>query len=105
MVAAGAAAKARIPARVVPTPNVYMRVPPDSLIKSLGHSCIFTAGRVPATLEDPADSEAVLSVLVLALQGCAAQRPAVQKYVDPPRKQAEPELSSFSCGENIRESQ
>ena len=58
----------------------------------------------------PAGSEAVHAeivrfVLVLALQGCAAQRPAVQKYVDPPRKQAEPELSSFSCGENIRESQ
>lgn len=66
MVAAGAAAKARIPARVVPTPNVYMRVPPDSLIKSLGHSCIFTAGRVPATLRAaPADSEAVRFALVL----------------------------------------
>ena len=51
----------------------------------------------------PAGSEIVLSVLVLALQGCAARRLAVQKYVDPPRKQAEPELSSFSCGENIRE--
>ena len=59
---------------------------------------------VPATLKAaPADSEAVQSVPVLALQGCAAQRPAVQKYVEPPRKQAEPESSSFSGGENIRE--
>ena len=58
----------------------------------------------------PADSESVhaeivrfalvFPAFVLAHQGFAAQ-----KYVDPPRKQAEPELSSFSCGENIRESQ
>ena len=53
----------------------------------------------------PADSESVLSVPVLALQGCVAQRPAAQKYVEPPRKQAELEPSSFSGGENIRESQ
>lgn len=65
MVAAGAAAKARIPARVVPTPNVYMRVPPDFLKKSGGTHVFFTAGRVPATLEDPADSEAVRFALVL----------------------------------------
>ena len=58
---------------------------------------------VPATLEDPADSEAVQSVPVLALQGCAAQRPVVQKYVESPRKRAELEPSSFSGGENIRE--
>ena len=56
----------------------------------------------------PADSESVLSVPVLsvpvlALQGCVAQRPAAQKYVEPPRKQAELEPSSFSGGENIRE--
>ena len=65
---------------------------------------------VPATLEDPADSEAVhtetvrfalvLPAFVLAHQGFAAQ-----KYVEPPRKQAESESSSFSGGENIRESQ
>lgn len=64
MVAASAAAKARIPARVVPTPNVYMRVPPDSLKKSGGTHVFFTAGRVPATLEDPADSEAVHTEIV-----------------------------------------
>ena len=53
----------------------------------------------------PADSESVQSVPVLALQGCAALRSAVQKYVEPPRKQTESESSSFSGGENIRESQ
>ena len=61
--AADAAAKARIPARVAPAPNVYMRVAPDSL-KSPGHSCISTTCRVPATLEDPADSEAVHTEIV-----------------------------------------
>ena len=65
---------------------------------------------LPATLEDPAGSEAVhaeivrfalvLPAFVLAIQGCVAH-----KYVEPPRKQAEPESSSFSGGENIRESQ
>ena len=66
VVAAGAAAKARIPARVVPTPNVYMRVPPDSLKKFGGTHVFFTAGRVPATLRAaPADSEAVRFALVL----------------------------------------
>ena len=65
MVAAGAAAKARIPALVVPSPNVYMRVPPDFLKKFGGTHVFFTAGRVPATLEDPADSEAVRFALVL----------------------------------------
>ena len=69
---------------------------------------------VPATLEAaPADSEAVhaeivrfalvLPAFVLAPQGFAAQRPAVQKHVESPRKRAEPESSSFSGGENIRE--
>ena len=58
----------------------------------------------------PADSEAVhaeivrfalvFPAFVLAHQGFAAQ-----KYVEPPRKQAESESSSFSGGENIRESQ
>jgi len=42
----------------------------------------------------------VLPAFVLAIQGCVAH-----KYVEPPRKQAEPESSSFSGGENIRESQ
>ena len=56
--AADAAVKARIPARVVPAPNVYMRVPPDSL-KASGALMYFTTCRVLATLEDPADSEAV----------------------------------------------
>ena len=71
---------------------------------------------VPATLEAaPADSEAVhaeivrfalvLPAFVLAQQGCAARRLAVQKYVEPPHNRAELELSSFSGGENIRESQ
>lgn len=71
---------------------------------------------VPATLEAaPADSEAVhaeivrfalvLPAFVLARQGCAARRSAVQKHVEPPRKQAESESSSSSGGENIRESQ
>jgi len=71
---------------------------------------------VPATLRAaPAGSEAVHAEIVrfalvfpasvLAHQGFAAQRSAVQKYVEPPRKQAEPESSSFSGGENIRESQ
>ena len=46
----------------------------------------------------PADSESVQSVPVLAIQGCVAH-----KYVEPPRKQAESESSSFSGGENIRE--
>ena len=41
MVAAGAAAKARIPARVVPTLNVYMRVPPDFL-KKFGGTHMFS---------------------------------------------------------------
>lgn len=83
MVAAGAAAKARIPALVVPSPNVYMRVPPDFLKKFGGTHVFFTAGRVPATLRAaPADSEAVhaeivrfalvLPAFVLARQGCAA---------------------------------
>ena len=61
--AAGAAAKARIPALVVPSPNVYMRVPPDSLKASWALIC-FTTCRVPATLEDPADSEAVHTEIV-----------------------------------------
>lgn len=71
---------------------------------------------VPATLEAaPADSEAVhaeivrvalvLPAFVLAPQGFAAQRPVVQKHVEPPRKQAESDSSSSSGGENIRESQ
>ena len=66
---------------------------------------------VPATLRAaPAGSESVHAeivrfALVLAPQGFAAQRPAVQKHVELPRKQAEPESSSFSGGENIRESQ
>lgn len=64
MVAAGAAAKARIPALVVPSPNVYMRVPPGLLEEVRGHSCIFH-GWLPATLKDPADSEAVRFALVL----------------------------------------
>ena len=61
----------------------------------------------------PADSESVhaetvrfalvLLAFVLAPQGFAAQRPAVQKYVESPRKQAESDSSSFSGGENIRE--
>ena len=45
----------------------------------------------------------VLPAFVLAPQGFAAQRPAAHKYVEPPRKQAESESSSFSSGENIRE--
>ena len=82
------------------------------MIKSLGHSYVFTSW-LPATLEDPAGSEAVhaeivrfalvFPAFVLAHQGFAAQRPAAQKYVEPPRKQAESESSSFSGGENIRE--
>ena len=40
-VAADAAAKARIPARVVPAPNVYMRVPPDFL-KKFGGTHMFS---------------------------------------------------------------
>ena len=70
---------------------------------------------LPATLKAPAGSESVhaeivrfalvLLAFVLAPQGFAAQRPGVQKYVEPPRKQAESESSSFSGGENIRESQ
>ena len=70
---------------------------------------------LPATLEDPAGSEAVhteivrfalvFPAFVLAHQGFAAQRPVVQKHVESPRKRAEPESSSFSGGENIRESQ
>ena len=65
---------------------------------------------LPATLKAPAGSEAVhaetvrfalvLPASVLAYQGFAAH-----KYVEPPRKQAESESSSFSGGENIRESQ
>jgi len=61
----------------------------------------------------PADSESVhaeivrfalvFPAFVLAHQGFAAQRLAAQKYVEPPRKQAESESSSFSGGENIRE--
>ena len=62
---------------------------------------------VPATLEAaPADSEAVhaeivrvalvLPAFVLAPQGFAAQRPVVQKHVEPPRKQAESDSSSSS---------
>ena len=69
---------------------------------------------LPATLRAaPADSESVhaeivrfalvFPAFVLAHQGFAAQRPAAQKYVEPPRKQAESESSSFSGGENIRE--
>ena len=68
---------------------------------------------VPATLKAPVGSEAahteivrfalVFPAFVLAHQGFAAQRPAAQKYVEPPRKQAESESSSFSGGENIRE--
>ena len=58
---------------------------------------------LPATLEDPAGSEAVHAeivrfVLVLAHQGFAAH-----KYVEPPHNRAELESSSFSGGENIRE--
>ena len=73
----------------------------------------FTTCRVSATLEDPADSEAVhaeivrfalvFPAFVLARQGCAARRSAVQKHVESPRKQAESESSSSSGGENIRE--
>ena len=65
VVAAAAAAKARIPALVVPSPNVYMRVPPDFLKKFGGTHVFFTAGRVPATLRAaPADSEAVHTEIV-----------------------------------------
>ena len=66
MVAAGAAAKARISALVVPAPNVYMRVPPDSL-KKFGGTHVFSQPlQVPATLRAaPADSEAVRFALVL----------------------------------------
>ena len=70
---------------------------------------------LPATLKAPAGSEAVhaeivrfvlvLPAFVLARQGCAARRSAVQKHVESPRKQAESDSSSFSGGENIRESQ
>ncbi len=45
----------------------------------------------------------VLPAFVLARQGCAARRSAVQKHVESPRKQAESDSSSFSGGENIRE--
>ena len=45
----------------------------------------------------------VLPAFVLARQGCAARRPAAQKHVESPRKQAESDSSSFSGGENIRE--
>ena len=57
MVAAGVAAKARIPARVVPTPNVYMRVPPDSLKKS--GALMYFHNWLPAILKAPTGSEAV----------------------------------------------
>ena len=64
MVAAGAAAKARIPALVVPSPNVYMRVPPDFLKKSGGTLICFHSW-LPATLRAaPADSEAVHTEIV-----------------------------------------
>ena len=60
MVAAGAAAKARIPARVVPSPNVYMRVPPDFLKKSGGtHVFSQLATGYITTLKAPTGSEAV----------------------------------------------
>ena len=73
VVAAGAAAKARIPARVVPTPNVYMRVPPDSLKASGALMYFHNLRSIETTLRAaPADSESVQSVPVLALQGCAA---------------------------------
>ena len=93
-------------------PKCLYESAPDSLIKSLGHSYVFTSW-LPATLEDPAGSEAVhteivrfalvLPAFVLARQGCAARRSAVQKHVESPRKQAESDSSSFSGGENIRE--
>ena len=66
---------------------------------------------VPATLRAaPADSESVHAetvrfALVLPASVLAHQGFAAHKYVEPPRKQAESESSSFSGGENIRESQ
>ena len=95
----------RTPARVVPVPKCLYESAPDSLKKSGALMYFHNLCGVPATLEDPADSEAVHTetvrfALVLAHQGFAAQ-----KYVEPPRKQAESESSSFSGGENIRESQ
>ena len=93
----------RTPARVVPVPKCLYESAPDSLKKSGALMYFHNLCGVPATLEDPADSEAVQSVPVLARQGCAARRSAVQKHVESPRKQAESDSSSFSGGENIRE--
>ena len=63
--AAGAAAKARIPALVVPSPNVYMRVPPDSLKASGALMYFHNLRSIETTLRAaPADSEAVHTEIV-----------------------------------------
>ena len=65
MVAADAAVKARIPARVVPAPNVYMRVPPDSLKESGALMYFHNLRSIETTLRAaPADSEAVHTEIV-----------------------------------------
>lgn len=64
--AADAAAKARIPARVVPALNMFRCECPGLLDKESGAlSYVFTTGYwLPATLEDPADSESVHAEIV-----------------------------------------
>ena len=55
---AGAAAKARIPTRVVPALNMFICECPGLLDEESGALICFHSW-LPATLEDPADSEAV----------------------------------------------
>ena len=104
-------ARARISTRVASVPKCLYESAPDSLKKSGALMYFHNLCGVPATLEAaPEGSESVhaeivrfalvLPAFVLARQGFAAQ-----KYVEPPRKRAEPESSSFSGVENIRESQ
>ena len=62
--AAGAAAKARIPARVVPALNMFRCECPGLLKKSGALMYFHNLCGVPATLEDPADSESVHAEIV-----------------------------------------
>ena len=94
-------ARARISTRIASVPKCLYASAPDSLKESGALMYFTTYGVLETTLRAaPVDSESVL-----ALQGCAAQRSAAQKYVEPPHNRAELESSSFSGGENIRESQ
>ena len=99
---------------VVSVPKCLYESAPDSLKKFGALMYFHNLKSIETTLRAaPEGSESVhaeivrfalvLPAFVLARQGCAARRSAVQKHVESPRKQAESDSSSFSGGENIRE--